>query len=208
MVFFAYLVARFGVEHFNKVFAIVTLATGLVYAIAVRMLNLDTLLGGNIFSFSGYSALYWGGILVVSALFLFFARFVSHFIVFGLIATLFLLLARAVGIDDGPVLSLVILAGSVAITFLLRRHTVKVLVGMVSGLYLSVLISSVLNYIYTGTMLGLYLNLNFQQMVGATTTFFVMSAVNPLIMMGLGIAVQYLWYEKFFGVRSTAKATP
>jgi hypothetical protein len=206
MTCFAYFVARFGVEHFNKVFATLILATGVAYAILAHSLGLDTLWGVGIFSFEGYSKWYWGGILAVSVLFLIAARYLSHVAIFVLLTISLLFLVRTFGVNASPALSITAAAGSLVITFLLRRHTIKVLVGASSGLYLSVLISNAINYIFSETLQKAFLKLDSEAMGDATITYFVISVANPLIMMALGIALQYLWYEKIFGKRLTEKA--
>ena len=207
MACFAYFVARFGVEHFNKVFATLILATGVAYAILAYSLGLDTLLwGGDIFSFDGYSKWYWGGIVAASVLYLIAARYLSHVAIFGLLTISLVASSQLLGMDASGALSISCAAVSLVITFLLRRHTIKVLVGVSSGLYLSVLIYSAINYIFPKTLQTAFLKLDLEAMDDATITYFVISVANPLIMMALGIALQYLWYEKVFGTKSTEKA--
>ena len=206
MACFAYFVARFGVEHFNKVFATLILATGVACAILAYSLGLDTLWGGDIFSFDGYSKWYWGGILATSVLFLIAARYLSHVAIFGLLTISLIASSQLLGVDASGALSITSVAVSLVITFLLRRHTIKVLVGVSSGLYLSVLISYAINYIFSETLQTAFLKLDSVAMGDATITYFVISVANPLIMMALGIALQYLWYEKIFGAKFTEKA--
>ena len=71
MLLFSYFSARYGVEHFNKVFASIILATGIAYAIVLKSTGLDALWSGDIFSLNGHAAIYWGSFLLVSTCFFF-----------------------------------------------------------------------------------------------------------------------------------------
>ena len=75
MLLFSYFSARYGVEHFNKVFASIILATGVAYAIVLKSTGLDALWSGDIFSLNGHAAIYWGYFLLVSTCFFFWVDF-------------------------------------------------------------------------------------------------------------------------------------
>ena len=186
---FAYFVARYGVAHFNKVFAAVIFATGIAGAL------LFASLGGNLFSTDNYSLFYWGMILGFAAAFLVFGRFFSHVAMFMFGTLLVIAMGRVFGLEASPALAISGLAISAVVTFALRRHTIKVLVGTLSGLYVSQTVYTVLSLV-VGNSVSVY---DPQSLVNATKVIIVLIAAVPVIFIALGILVQYLWHERIFG---------
>ena len=187
MLLFSYFSARYGVEHFNKVFASIILATGIAYAIVLKSTGLDALWGGDIFSLNGYAATYWGSILFISTCFFFLARFLSYVAIFGLITIALIIPFRLLGIEANPTLTIGSVIASLLITIFTRRHSIKVLVGATSGLYFSVLPSYLIAELY------------YENVTLATKAYVAITFAMPLIFAGIGIAIQYLWHEKLFG---------
>ena len=211
MLLFSYLVARYGVEHFNKVFASITLATGFAYAILLKSTGLDTLWGVDISSLHGNATFYWGFVLAMSALLLFLGRFLSYIAIFGLLTILIIVLTiylrirfsntpvLLLGVEPNPALMIGSAIASLAITVLTRRHSIKVLVGVTSGLYFSTLPYFLASLALSKTLVSALPDLNYENASLATKTYIVIFIAMPLIFAGLGIALQYFWHERLFG---------
>ena len=199
MLLFSYFTARYGVEHFNKVFASIILATGIAYAIVLKSTGLDALWGGDIFSLNGYAATYWGSILFISTCFFFLARFLSYVAIFGLITIALIIPFRLLGIEANPTLTIGSVIASLLITIFTRRHSIKVLVGATSGLYFSVLPSYLISLALSKSLITALAELNYENVTLATKAYVAITFAMPLIFAGIGIAIQYLWHEKLFG---------
>ena len=199
MLLFSYFSARYGVEHFNKVFASIILATGIAYAIVLKSTGLDALWGGDIFSLNGYAATYWGSILFISTCFFFWARFLSYVAIFGLITIALIIPFRLLGIEANPTLTIGSVIASLLITIFTRRHSIKVLVGATSGLYFSVLPSYLISLALSKSLTTALAELNYENVTLATKAYVAITFAMPLIFAGIGIAIQYLWHEKLFG---------
>lgn len=199
MLLFSYFSARYGVEHFNKVFATINLATGIAYAIVLKSTGLDALWGGDIFSLNGYAAGYWGSVLLVSTLFFFLGRFLSYVAIFGLITIALIIPFRLLGIEPNPSLMIGSAIASLVITIFARRHSIRILVGATSGLYFSVLPNYLISIALSKSLTTALAELNYENVTLATKTYVAITFAMPLICAGIGIAIQYLWHEKLFG---------
>ena len=199
MLLFSYFSARYGVEHFNKVFASIILATGINCAIVLKFTGLDALWGGDIFSLNGYAEIYWGSFLLISTCFFFWGRFLSYVAIFGLITIALIIPFRLLGIEANPALTIGSVIASLLITIFTRRHSIKVLVGATSGLYFSVLPSYLISLVLSKSLTTALAELNYENVTLATKAYVAITFAMPLIFAGIGIAIQYLWHEKLFG---------
>ena len=199
MLLFSYFFARYGVEHFNKVFASIILATGINCAIVLKFTGLDALWGGDIFSLNGYAEIYWGSFLLISTCFFFWGRFLSYVAIFGLITIALIIPFRLLGIEANPALTIGSVIASLLITIFTRRHSIKVLVGATSGLYFSVLPSYLISLALSKSLTTALAELNYENVTLATKAYVAITFAMPLIFAGIGIAIQYLWHEKLFG---------
>lgn len=199
MLLFSYFSARYGVEHFNKVFASIILATGINCAIVLKFTGLDALWGGDIFSLNGYAEIYWGSFLLISTCFFFWGRFLSYVAIFGLITIALIIPFRLLGIEANPALTIGSVIASLLITIFTRRHSIKVLVGATSGLYFSVLPSYLISLALSKSLTTALAELNYENVTLATKAYVAITFAMPLIFAGIGIAIQYLWHEKLFG---------
>jgi hypothetical protein len=192
---FAYIIARFGVAHFNKVFS------GIFVASAVGSPLLVPYLSDVVFSTEPQELAYWGVAAAAALGILLFGRLVAHFLLFSIFAIAIIALTRIIGFEASPAISFAAFAASAAVAFLLRRHTIKVLVGIASGLYLSPIIYSALVLLFTDAIdnFGLQFWADPRFWIGASMAMVALIFAVPVVLASLGIAVQYLWYDKIFG---------
>lgn len=198
----AYFIARYGVEHFNKTFAASVLASGILYPLLLLLWGL------NVFSLEGPYLAYWVTVLVASAVVFFFGRIAAYIVTWLTVLAIPVVFLMNLGFEasPSPVVSVVLLVGSLVITWLLRKHVRVIVVGVSSGLYAFSVIGNLwaaAASVWRGKTVSFLLT---SDLVGKVEAALYLYFGLLIICIGAGIALQYLWHDRIFSIGKKADA--
>lgn len=123
----AYVTARYGKKHYNKV-----LAGSFLVSSLVSLITIDLILSAGVLS----NYIVWIIILGIAVALFLFSRILTYvFAALAFMGIVFGVLGGLVGMEPDQTVGIIVVVAGIVITILLRKHLISVVVGLLSGCY-------------------------------------------------------------------------
>ena len=183
-----YLIARYGQEHYNK-----TLAGSFFIGTSITLILIDLTPPSMGLLTSYYT---WIIILVITVLLFLFSRICTYVVAAGaFMGMVIAALVALVGMEPDQTVGMIALVAGIVVTILLRKHLIKVLVGLFSGYYAGLTLTQIVSV--ASPLEGV------RQIVTCWSPL----QIVILVLLAFAVYFQYCLHEKVFGAKTAASPT-